>query len=310
MRVSGWLVHLTTRALAESMDVRTMTHLVRRLIPNYDIHERTGFPPTIPIPNKNAAHQIVMDVKGKELLLPFINLLISIGDTGFIGRKYRVSHLREIITEICKTGFLYDREFGMFVEDPLVRRTSNWGVLREGEEYIFTFLRLDIVGNSELVRAYPPEVVQGSYTDLRNILQTSIEKRNGRLWNWEGDGGLGSFYFSQKNNAAALCAIEVIHELFLYNHLSCRLEQPLRVRIAVHSGQCQFRHNFEDFNNDTMKQIIEMESSYTKPDSVTFSSNVYTMLDVGIAEQLTPMKTEHNMMLYSYELRWEKGKSG
>ena len=310
MRVSGWLVHLTTRALAESMDIRTMTHLVRRMIPNYDIYERTGFPSNIAVPNKNAAQQIVSDLKQSELLLPFINLLIEIGDTGFMGRRYKVPHLREIVAEISKAGFVYDSQFKMFVEDSLVRKTSNWGVLRENEEYIFTLLRLDIVANSDLVRRYPQKQVQSTYSDLRIIVQSAVEKRNGRLWNWEGDGGLGAFYFSQKNNAAALSAIEIIHELFMYNHLSCTLEEPLRVRIAVHSGHCQFRNNFEEFNNDTLKQIIEMESKHTTPDTVTFSSNVYTMLDPYIAEQLVSLETSQEGMLYFYSLRWEEGQPG
>jgi len=309
MRVSGWLVHLTTRALAESMDIRTMTHLVRKMLPNYDIYKRTGFPSNIAIPNKNAAQQIVSDLKQSALLLPFINLLIEIGDTGFMGRRYKVPHLREIVAEISKAGFVYDSEFKLFVEDPFVRKTSNWGVLRESEEYIFTLLRLDIVGNSDLVRKHSQELVQSTYTDLRIIVQSAVEKRNGRLWNWEGDGGLGAFYFSQKNNAAALSAIEITHELFIYNHLFCKLEVPVRVRIAVHSGHCQFRHKFEEFNNDTLKQTIEMESKYTPPDTVTFSSNVYTMLDSHIAEQLTPLKTGQQLMLYSYALRWEEGQS-
>lgn len=290
------------------MDIRTMIHLARSLIPNYDIHARTGFPPNIPIPNKNAAYQIVMDMRRDGLFLPFINLLITAGDTGFMGRRYRVPHLREIVQGICKTGFLYDRESGMFVEDPLVRKTNNWGVLRDGEEYIFTFLRMDIVGNSDHVRTNLPEVVKAAYADLRSIMQIALEKRNGRLWNWEGDGGLGAFYFSQKNNAAALAAMEIIHELFLYNHLHCRLEEPLRVRIAVHSGQCQFRNDFEDFNNDIMKQIAEMESVHTQPDTVTCSSNVYTMLDSNIAEQLQPLRTRGASAMYFYALNWEKGK--
>ena len=307
MQVSGWLIHLTTRALTESMDVRTMTHLVKRLIPHYDIYERTGFPRNIPVPNKNAANQIVRDIKNNELFLPFVDLLIDIGESGIMGRKYRVPHLREIVAEISKAGFLYDDESKMFVEDPRIRKTKNWGVLRENEEYIFTFLRLDIVGNTDLVRKYSPYIIQSTYSDLRAIVQIAVEKRNGRLWNWEGDGGLAAFYFSRKNNAAALSAMEIIHELFMYNLLKCRLDELLRVRMAVHSGQCQFRHSFENFKNDIIKYIAEIESNYTKPNTVTFSSNVVHMLDSILAEESEPTETDDNSFLYSYKLKWEEG---
>jgi class 3 adenylate cyclase len=306
MHISGWLVSLTARAVAESMDVRTMRHLASKLLHNYDIHERTGFPRNIAIPNKTAAEQIVKDLRDSGLFLELVDLLIEIGNTGHMGRKYRVPHLREIVLEINKAGFVYDEEFKMFVEDSKVRRTKNWGVLREAEEYIFTFLRIDTVGNSDMVRKYPDELIQSAYSDLRAIVQKSVEKRNGRIWSWEGDGGTVAFYFSQKNNSAALSGIEIIHELFFYNAIRSRLDEPLKVRIAVHSGPCEFRFKCEDIRSEALKKIAEIESNYTKPGNVTFSSNVYYSLDPIIAEQLKPMDFEENPLFFRYELCWEE----
>jgi hypothetical protein len=271
-----------------------------------DIYKRTGYPQNLPIPNKNAAAQIVKDVRDNGLFLHFVDLLIGVSEGGLMGRKYRVPHLREILAEINKAGFLYDPEFKMFVENPRIRKTKNWGILRELEEYIFTFLSIDIVGNSDLVRKYPDKIIQKTYSDLRKIVQDAVEKRNGRIWNWEGDGGLIAFYFSHKNNAASLSAMEIIHELFLYNLIRCRLDEPLRVRIAVHSGPSEFRYNYEDIKSDTIKNIEEIESKYTKPNSVTYSNNVYHMLDNILAEQLSPIKSDKDSSFFKYELKWEK----
>ena len=100
--------------------------------------------------------------------------------------------------------------------------------------------------------------------------------------------------------------MEIIHELFIYNMVGCRMDEQLRVRIAVHSGPCQFRHNFENISSDVIKKIVEIESKYTKPDSVTFSSSVYLTLDHIIAEQLKPFKGCGTQSLYMYELQWEQ----
>jgi len=305
MRVSGWLIHLATRALAESMDVRSMIHLARRLIRNYDIYERSGFSTNISIPNKDAASQIVRDMKDNQLMLDFVILLIKIQHTGLGGRKYRVPYLREIVGEIHKAGLIYDHEVEMFFEDPRVRTTRNWGVLREFEEYIFTFLSLDIVGSTNLVRQNPDEVIQSTYSDLRCIVQTVIEKRNGRVWNWAGDGGLAAFYFSNKNNHAVLSAMEIIHELYLYNLVKCRLNKSLKVRIAVHSGPCQFMRSFGDIKSDTIKKVIEIETKYTKPDSVALSKSVFHMLNEILTGQLTPVNYGANTSYYAYQLKWE-----
>ena len=55
MRVKAGVRTLAQRALCESMDVKTMVHLVRRLLPSYDLCERNGFPLAVPIPNRTAA---------------------------------------------------------------------------------------------------------------------------------------------------------------------------------------------------------------------------------------------------------------
>jgi len=306
MRVSGWLIHLTTRALAESMDVRSMIHLARRLIRNYDIYERSGFSQNISIPNKDVASLIVRDMKRDELLLDFIILLIQCQETGLGGRKYKVPHLREIINEIHKAGLIYDGEVKMFFENPRVRRTKNWGVLREAEEYIFTFLSLDIVASSSLVSQNEGEIVRVTYEDLRGIVQRAIEWRNGRIWNWAGDGGLIAFYFSNKNSNAVLSTMEIIHELYLYNLVSCRLNKPLRVRMAIHSGPCIYRHDYGEIKSDTLKKLYEIETKYALPNHVTLSDSVYHMLNETIATQLTPSKYGANTSCYSYQLKLER----
>jgi len=258
------------------------------------------------IPNKDAASQIVRDIKKDELMLDFIILLIQCQETGLGGRKYRVPHLREIINELNKAGLIYDGEVKMFLENPRVRRTKNWGVLRENDEYIFTFLSLDIVGSSAIVGQNESEIVYSTYDDLRGIVQSAIERRNGRIWNWAGDGGLAAFYFSNKNSNAVLSAMEIIHELYLYNLVSCRLNKPLRIRMAINNGPCLYMRNYGDIKSDTLKKLFEIETKYTPPNHVTLSDSVYHMMNETIAAQLTPSKYGANTSCYTYQLQLER----
>ncbi len=307
MRLRGNLFICAVKSLTESMNVDTMTILAQKLMPHYDLHARTGFPATIPIPNREAARQIVTDIRDKNLFPQFVNLLMEIHYEGLRGRIYPVAYLRDLVNGIQDQGFIYDTENRMFVEDSRFRKTRNWGVLREGEEYVFTFLRLDIVGSSSLVRQYPNDVIQATYSDLRTIVQKAIDARNGRIWNWEGDSGLVSFHFLNKNLLATLSAIEILHELFIYNQIDCRLEKPLLVRMAVHSGSCEYTHNTEELmKNETIKKSIEIESNYTNPNTVTISNIVYPMLDpLILGALLQPIRVDHKTVYHNYELRWE-----
>jgi hypothetical protein len=305
MKLSGWLVHLATRAIAESMDVRSMVKLARRFIMNYDIYARTGFQHNIPVPNIDAATQIVKDIHRNEMLLELIALLIQMQDSGLKGKRYIVPHMRDIFREVKKLGLLFDAEVGMFLEDSRVRKTRNWGVLRENEEYIFTFLIADIVDSTSMVRNYPEEIVQGVYEDLKSMINPVIEKRNGRIWNWAGDGMLAAFYFSNKNNNAVTCAMDIINEIYVYNLLRCPLDQPLEVRMAVHSGPCGYREVFHDLKDDTIEKIIEIEKKFTDPNSVTISSSVFQMLSQILVEAMTPVTYNNYTTYYTYKLQWE-----
>lgn len=307
MQVGATLASIAVRALSGCVDVHTMEELARRLLDRYyDLYQRTGFQSSIPIPKVDAALQVVNDIRAAGKFLDLVNLLVQMQDQGLAGRTYAIPHLRELVRGIHDLGFDYDQDTRMFVEDPRVRKTPNWGVLLEGEPYVFTFVRLDVVGNSMLVRRFPRQRVEQAYADLAAIVQHCIERRNGRVWSWEGDGGLVAFFFSNKNTLATLAAISIVHELFLYNRLTPRLEVPLEVRIAVHNGVAEYTANVEKIRkNETIKRTIQIESKYTKPGSITVSNAVYTTLEPRVANQLSPLRGVEASGLYTYQLRWE-----
>lgn len=306
MKVKPRLLNLTVHALAESMGVKVMETLAKKLLPGYDLYERTGFPENIPIPNLDAARQILIDMNQHEIVPHLINLLIKIQSEGLMGRKYRISRISEIIREIKEHGLIYDGINKIFVENPRIRRTRNWGTLRESEEYIFAFLRLDIVKSSELVRKYSAELIQKTYSDLKDIVDIAIERRNGRVWSWEGDGGLIAFYFSYKNLLAVVSAMEIIHEIFIYNQLFRKIAEPLAIRVAVHNSRCEYSDNEEEIKkNEAIKKVIAIESKFTKPNSLTVSHTVYEALDSVLADQFKLGEKGYGAKYYYYKLEWE-----
>lgn len=300
MRVKARLKNLAGRALAESMDVKTMVHFARRLIPNYDLHQRTGFPESVAIPNKDAAGQIVSDMIGEECFLEFVETLIDVGQRGMAGRKYRIPRLSAIISEILETGYVLDSESGRFVEDAGVRKTRNWGVLHEGESYVMAFLGVDIVGNSRLVREHGRHAVQPLYDQLRSRLQLCAERRNGRLWGWEGDGGIAAFAFTERNRRAVLAGMELLHELFMYNALYRPLDGGLKVRMTVHNGPCEYQSGGAPYNSDTVQRLWHIDHEYGKANVLTVTETVYATIEALIAEEFTLYQPEPNVALHQY----------
>ncbi len=307
MHIPSGLISLATRALSESMDVDVMTSLAREIIFDYDLYRATGFRDSMVITRRDAARQIVPDIVRAGLFQQLVSILIQFHTDGYKGRNYPINHLKDILRELNGLGYIYDKENKLFVEDPANRRTRNWGALTEGQDYPMAFLRLDIVGNSQLVRKYPENIIRATYADLKKIVDRAIDKRNGRIWSWEGDGGLVAFYFSDKSLLAALSGMEIINELFIYNTLYCTLGEPLKIRLAVHFGICEYTKDPEELmKNDIIKETVQIESKHTKPNSMTLSNTVCPKLDASLRDSFKPVSDDPRLRYCSYSIELEQ----
>jgi class 3 adenylate cyclase len=308
MRVTRNEQSSLANSLNSSVDVKTLLHLAKTIIlDSYDIYERTGFPASMSIPKKDVINQILRDIIDNNLYLEFISSLIDLQESGFKGRKFTIINLRNIVQGLIERGYLYDAEIRHFVENSALRKTRNWGFLQNKQEYSMTFLSIDLVKNSNVVKNNPKEIVQKAYSDVRNIVQDSVLNRNGRLWSWEGDGGTAAFALSGRNSAAALAAIEILHKLLLYNGTENCLSNPLQIRMAVHSGPYEYSDKQEDLGkSETVQQTIKIQHEYTPPDSVTISIVVRNMLDDIIARQFKLIEKHGHYQYFNYAVEWEK----
>jgi class 3 adenylate cyclase len=305
MRVNRNLEQLLIKSLYESMSTREMVKLTRQIFPHYNIHERTGFPENMPVPPMHAAEQITEDVIKEEIFLQFVTLLIDVYQNGFMSKKIQIKVLPQILSELMSQGLFYNPEFRTFVENQSEKVSKGWRILEEGKSYEFSLLSIDIVNNTELVRQYPMEKISSTYTDIRELVKKHIEKRNGRIWGWEGDGGLAAFYFQNKNVMAVLSGIDILLDLFFYNVFKCRLNEPLQIRMAIHTGPCQFYHDMGNIKNETVQKLEILVSEHTPPDTLTISPSVYQDLGRKLEKYFKPIPKSKVYNLYQFTLRWE-----
>lgn len=280
-----------------------IVRLARIVIPGYDIHQQSGIPENIPITAQTAAEQVVKDIIAARRYLQLIELLIRIDTSGYMGREYPLLYMRELIKTILAEGYSYDSVTGLFMENAQNQISSNWGRLVPGDEFQLALLRLDIVQNSVLVRRHEKKAVEAAYGDLRAIVSQAVLSRMGRLWFWEGDGCLAAFVFGKKERSAVLAGMEILHNLFFYNRLSHTLGSPLRLRLAVHGGPVKYAEDpVELKKNETLREIVEIESNYGEPDTLLVSSNVFLSIDRVIQERFGEEQSRDSYKLRHYAI--------
>ncbi|MDP3177982.1 MAG: hypothetical protein Q8M76_08765 [Spirochaetaceae bacterium] len=286
MKVKTSLAQCSKRCLYEALSADMLERVARDVIPDYDLHARTGFPPNIPMQVQVAASRVVDDMIASGLFVHFAERLARLDSEGFMGRAYRIPGLREILKGIAAEGFLWDDATGLFMEDPRIRRTPNWGRIIPGEEHRFSLLRVDVVKNSSLVRKHGESAARGAYDDLRTILARCVERRSGRVWIWEGDGALASFVFGHSTTGAALAGIALLHELYIYNRMQNSLGEPLMVRAAVHTGPLRYAVDAEEiYKQETAREVQEAESRWTPPLGLSITPAVAPTLDRVILDR-------------------------
>jgi hypothetical protein len=304
MKDRGPLAASMKKSLHESLNTDMLARLAHEVFADeYELHERTGFPASVAVPGQVAVDCIVDDALSRGRILHLAERLARLDREGFMGRPYRIVGLREVFKGIAAEGYLWDEATEHFMEDPRIRRTPSWGRLLPGEEHRFSLLRVDVVRNSQLVRAHGEAAARDAFDDLRAILARCVELRSGRIWSWEGDGALAAFLFGHSTTSAVLAGMALLHELFLYDRIHNSLGEPLRVRAAVHTGPLRYYPDMGDIaKQETVLEVMEAESRWTPPGSLSVTPAVAPTLDRVILDRFKPDVAELSRLLV-YELR-------
>jgi len=256
-----------------------MVRFASLVAPQYNIYRRTGLEEGMPISNQNAAQRIVADMIHDGFFVDFVETLVRIEAEGYMGREYDLRGLKDVVTGLINEGYIFDKVSGRFFENPRERISPGWGRLQEGDEREMAVLRLDIAGNSALVKNNIRSKIEEAYDDIRQIVNGVVTSRLGRLWSWEGDGALAAFYAGPIEKMAVYAGMEFLHELFFYNLLRNPLDSPVNVRLGAHIGQVRYSDNEQErLKNEIAKKATELEAM-AAINTLSVSFNLYITMD-------------------------------
>ena len=291
------------KCLYTSFSLTDMIRFARMAYPDYDIYQKSGFPEGIPIPPQDAANRIVEDMLHDGYYLDFIELLLQVKSKGFMGRNFNVVGLDDVVDGVFEAGFNFDKITGQFFENQQERITRNWGRLLEGEERNMAVLRMDIAGNSVLVKENPKNLIEKAYNDLRKIITQSVVSRLGRLWFWEGDGALAAFMLSNYSRMAIIAGMEILNEMFFYNKQDNQLNSSIKLRLSVHSGTIAYSDNeIECLKADIVKKAVVLESKAAVPNSLVISDSLAVTQDQSLLDIFSNQKAVSEEKYRIYQL--------
>ena len=250
----------------------------------YSSHEIAGEDLHITISRRRAARLLVEHAEERESLAGIVRLVAELDGGIFRGKRLNVTGIEAFFNSLAKVGIVYDpnkRRLYHTKED--ISALKNWGSLRDGRSYNVSFISVDIVQNSLLVREYGTRTMEKLYFLLRQFLDRKLADYDGRVWSWAGDGGILAFAFADNVNRAVKCAIDIQTSLPLFN---ISPENPVNRRVAlrtaVDTGRVRFYSDTWRIVSDVINYVAHLEKAATEPGRISISERVINGTDPKI----------------------------
>jgi len=160
---------------------------------------------------------------------------------------------------------------------------------------------IDICRNTKLVRKYDQELIRQTYINFKQYIKNIIEAYNGRIWIWEGDGGLVVFHIKDFINQAILSAIKILSNIPVFNLTLNALDDDLQIRIAMNSGTTEFKKDIMTIDSDTIIEVKKIEKDHTSPMTISVSKHTYQHINLNIRKYLEK-KIINNLEVYQLKI--------
>lgn len=294
--------------LGQNLSTEDIDSLGKNLEPKFNSHILSGQPFGINLRPEEAARILINHFDKKELLPDLITMLINIAlndNTTILGRKIPIEGFDVFMQKMGTAGIKYDPVQGILrPTTPDEDKEVNWGILREGDVYYFSYLSVDIVGNSKIQLKYPRSEIEEVYGALLRMIEHVVRKYHGRIWSWAGDGGLVAFYLGDKSQSAVRCAIEIHLRLMQFNldPAMNKFGEPIHLRIAAHEGETVYKENKGAILSDAINYVAHLEKSATERGGVSISENTYRNLPRRLQGVFTAKGEFENINHYSVSL--------
>ncbi|HOV14943.1 MAG TPA: hypothetical protein PK771_11705 [Spirochaetota bacterium] len=293
--------------ISRTFDTRELQIFVRSVESNLDLYELTGFPQNCAIPRKDAAKSVVEYFFNTKKTLKFLNLVIYTYKNGFKGEKVVFNGINAVIKEMAECGYQYNKDLQkvIMVENTQEKR-NDWGFLEENKIYNFCFASVDICGNSKLVRKYESSKIKDTYNNFKKLVCSIVEYRGGRIWSWEGDGGLFVFHIDDFVKDTILASIEIMSSMILFNATANFIGEDITIRIGINAGPAEYKSDTSLIISDAIELTKKVEKKHTKPKTISITKHTAVHIDASIRNYFNNTEIE-GMDLYQIIIpMWRK----
>ncbi len=152
---------------------------------------------------------------------------------------------------------------------------ADFSHLREGEDYAFSLLFMEIDGGEDLERRFGAANLTEALASFRAYVDRSVAPFGGRTWIWSRFGGIVLFPFDGRREQAAPCGLSMILYKHLYDIEESKFPHFVSWRMAAHLGEVPWRERATGtLVSETLNSVFHLGQQFTPAGSFFVSEDV------------------------------------
>ncbi len=145
----------------------------------------------------------------------------------------------------------------------------------------YSFFSVDICDHSRLVKTSRRADAGRALNGFRKLVEAKVTAHFGQVPKWAGDGGIALFHGENSETRAAEAAMAVLNNMRSFNERQNKMEEPIEVRIAVHTGFFELPEDPGNLHDESINTVVELEGR-TPQDCVCVTQDVYKELPADL----------------------------
>ncbi|MFO7850055.1 MAG: adenylate/guanylate cyclase domain-containing protein [Spirochaetia bacterium] len=246
------------------------------MLHGHSTHSSLGIGDHITVSSRKAAAALLdecMNNRCEEKLLKFI---VELDGEKLLGKGVELKDLERLLNQLAKNGYIYDSKKGKFRKiKESIDDMPNWGALKNGKQYEISVGSIDIAGSSELVKKHGHKKMEKLYYEFWGLLRRILSNYDGRIWSWQGDGGLVAFAFKGHQERCVLFSMELQQLIKVFNiNPRKSIPEDIKLRIGLDTGKVKYLNETGKIISDTINYAAHLEKSFSKPGEITISQEL------------------------------------
>ena len=248
----------------------------------------------------------IIDLKG---LITDIQYIVSLGAADYVNKEsYKTAftdkRFKDVIAYLKKYRKDYS-EVKISIQKPeeYIVSKNGWKNISENNDFAFSIMFIEFDGIEEMKKKYGVTNLKTAINTFKNYILRHIELFGGKIWIWNGFGGIILFPFNGNECKSVFSGFRLMLYKHIYDIEESIFPNFISFRIALHLGNINYKEkNTGKIISNPINYIFHLGRKFTKPGNFFLTEDVFNYSPEPLKPFFTLNKNFEGKSIYKMKL--------